>query len=58
MPFVPDSTEAAAPRRRFVPDAPPAPPALPPAPAVPLGQLGAAAVPGGRPEGEVSPAPR
>ncbi len=55
MPFVPDSTEAAAPRRRFVPDAPPAPP---PAPAVPLGKLGAAAVPGGRPEGEVSPAPR
>lgn len=33
-------------------------PAPAPAPAVPLGQLGAAAVPGGRPEGEVSPAPR
>lgn len=54
MPFVPDSTEAAAPRRRFVPDAPPAPP---PAPAVPLGQLGAAAVPGVDPEWAAGRAP-
>lgn len=59
MPFVPDTATSDAPARRggFVPDAPPAPPP-PPAPAVPLGKLGAAAVPGGRPEGEVSPAPR
>lgn len=54
MPFVPDSTEAAAPRRRFVPDAPPAPP---PAPAVPLGKLGAAAVPGVDPEWAAGRAP-